>query len=196
MYPLQSNEVKNSSHMEKEGLIRCVDFFNNHNINIQTLVTDRHVQIVKWVRENMPETTHYFDLWHVAKGTINTINIARFLIQVSTIYHIYSCLWCAFKINMYNFIHIITGLKKKLSTLSKEKDCNEIQPWKKSIVNHLYWVAATSHGLESEVVLARWTSLSNHIINVHTDHSAVFTSCEHGPLERRERHKLWLKPGS
>lgn len=92
MYPLQSNEVKNSSHMEKEGLIRCVDFFNNHNINIQTLVTDRHVQIVKWVRENMQETTHYFDLWHVAKGTINTINIARFLIQVSTIYHIYSCL--------------------------------------------------------------------------------------------------------
>lgn len=42
---------------------------------------------------------------------------------------------------------------------------------------------------------ARWTSLCNHIIDVHTEHSAVFNSCEHGPLEGRERHKMWLKPG-
>ena len=42
---------------------------------------------------------------------------------------------------------------------------------------------------------ARWTSLCNHIIDVHTEHSAVFNSCGHGPLEGRERHKMWLKPG-
>lgn len=83
MYPFQSNEVKKQFTHGKKGIVRCVDFFNNDNINIQTLVTDRHVQIVKWVRENMLETTHYFDVWHVAKGTINTINILRFLINVS-----------------------------------------------------------------------------------------------------------------
>ncbi|XP_078321751.1 uncharacterized protein LOC111111789 isoform X2 [Crassostrea virginica] len=120
---VQSNEVKSSSHMEKEGLVRCVDFFKSQDINIQTLVTDRHVQIVKWVRENMPESIHLFDVWHVAK-------------------------------------------------------------------------ASTSLGLEAEVVWARWTSLCNHIIDVHTEHSAVFNSCEHGPLEGRERHKMWLKPGT
>lgn len=56
--------------MEKEGLIRCVNYFNHLDISITALVTDRHVQIVKWVRENMTETTHWFDVWHVAKGTI------------------------------------------------------------------------------------------------------------------------------
>nr|XP_022335990.1 uncharacterized protein LOC111132471 [Crassostrea virginica] len=151
---VQSNGVKSSSHMEKEGLVRCVDFFKSQDINIQTLVTDRHVQIVKWVRENMPESIHLFDVWHVAKG-----------------------------------------LKKKLFALSKEKDCSEIQQWIKSIINHLYWIASTSLGLEAEVVWARWTSLCNHIIDVHIEHSAVFNSCEHGPLEGRERHKMWLKSG-
>ena len=42
--------------------------FKSQDINIQTLVTDRHVQIVKWVRENMPESIHIFDVWHVVKG--------------------------------------------------------------------------------------------------------------------------------
>jgi hypothetical protein len=54
--------------MEKESLIRCVKIFSNEGIQIQTLVTDRHVQIVKWVRDNTPNTTHCFDVWHVAKG--------------------------------------------------------------------------------------------------------------------------------
>lgn len=66
--------MKSSSHMEKEGLMRCVDYFNSHDISIQTLVTDRHVQIVKWVRENMSETTHLFDVWHVAKGKFKIYN--------------------------------------------------------------------------------------------------------------------------
>ena len=88
-----------------------------------------------------------------------------------------------------------SGLKKKLFAISKEKDCGELQQWIKSIINHLYWTAATSEGLEADVILARWLSLNNHIINIHSDHSALFTTCEHGPLEGRERHKLWLKPG-
>ncbi|XP_060072400.1 uncharacterized protein LOC132552262 [Ylistrum balloti] len=65
---VQSNEVKHSVNMEKEGLIRSVDNLKRHGINIDTLVTDRHVQIRKWVRENMTETNHCVDVWHVAKG--------------------------------------------------------------------------------------------------------------------------------
>jgi len=71
--------VKSSSHMEKEGLIRSARFFESKNIKIKTLVTDRHVQIVKWVRENLTETTHNFDVWHVAKGeNIFQINIFKY----------------------------------------------------------------------------------------------------------------------
>ena len=54
--------------MEKEGLIRAVDFFHNQSLTIDTIVTDRHLQIQKWVRENLTEARHYYDVWHVAKG--------------------------------------------------------------------------------------------------------------------------------
>jgi hypothetical protein len=37
-------------------------------VSIATLVTDRHPQINKWVRENLEDTLHMFDIWHVAKG--------------------------------------------------------------------------------------------------------------------------------
>jgi len=36
----------------------CIDF----------LVTERHKQIKKWLRESHPDIKHYFDTWHVAKG--------------------------------------------------------------------------------------------------------------------------------
>ena len=55
--------------MEKEGLIRGVEFLTSNGLAIGELVTDRHVQIVKHIREEMPDTKHYFDVWHVAKGT-------------------------------------------------------------------------------------------------------------------------------
>jgi hypothetical protein len=38
----------------------------------------------------------------------------------------------------------ISGLKKKLVSLAKEKQCEDLQPWVKSICNHLYWVAAST----------------------------------------------------
>ncbi|XP_033725289.1 uncharacterized protein LOC117315251 [Pecten maximus] len=64
---VQSNEVQSSCHMEKEGLSRSMAFLKNF-IEIDTIVTDRHVQIRKWVRENMTDTKHCVDVWHVAKG--------------------------------------------------------------------------------------------------------------------------------
>ena len=66
----QSNEVKSSTHMEKEGLVRCIEYLQSRNVTIKSIVTDRHVQIVKWIRENLTETEHCFDVWHVAKGKV------------------------------------------------------------------------------------------------------------------------------
>ncbi|XP_062592075.1 uncharacterized protein LOC134253565 [Saccostrea cucullata] len=59
---VQSNEVKSSSHMELEGLIRTMAYFCDMEVEIGTLVTDRHVQVNKWVRENLPNTRHEFDV--------------------------------------------------------------------------------------------------------------------------------------
>ena len=69
---LQSNEVGGSYHMEKEGLKRVLDFLQRERkMNVEVLVTDRHRQINKWLREEHGEITHYYDVWHVAKGDAN-----------------------------------------------------------------------------------------------------------------------------
>lgn len=86
-------------------------------------------------------------------------------------------------------------MKKKLFALSKEKDCSDVSPWIKSMVNHMYWTAASSANLNEDLILAKWQSISNHIINIHDGHSTLFPSCQHDDLEGRERHKKWLKPG-
>ncbi|KAI4806305.1 hypothetical protein KUCAC02_017134 [Chaenocephalus aceratus] len=64
---LQSNECGGSYHMELEGLKRMVAFFEDI-LEIGTLVTDRHRQIAKWIRENMSYTKHLYDIWHVTKS--------------------------------------------------------------------------------------------------------------------------------
>ena len=66
--PSQSNEVASSNHMEKEGLHRVFAFTREKDVEVGTLVTDRHQQITKWMREEHHNVKHYFDVWHVAKG--------------------------------------------------------------------------------------------------------------------------------
>lgn len=60
-FSFQSNEVRSSCHMEKEGLVRAVRYFEDNGVAISHLITDRHLQVAKWVRENIPETTSYID---------------------------------------------------------------------------------------------------------------------------------------
>lgn len=79
-------------------------FFKKSNgLEIGKIVTDRHVQVKKYMRENLPETKHCVDVWHVAKA-----------------------------------------FKKKLTRLSKERECNILQQWIKSLTKHLYWVASST----------------------------------------------------
>ena len=54
--------------MEKEGLERVLLFLKQQGLIVKVLVTDRHKQINKWLRESYPAITHYYDVWHVAKG--------------------------------------------------------------------------------------------------------------------------------
>ena len=69
MHVLQKNEVKKSYPMELEGLQRCLQrLLDEEELQISHLVTDRHSQIKKYIRENHPNITHWFDCWHVAKG--------------------------------------------------------------------------------------------------------------------------------
>ena len=57
--------------MEKEGLIRGVAFLQGKELDIATLITDRHPQIQKWIRENLHNTVHYYDVWHVQRVSLD-----------------------------------------------------------------------------------------------------------------------------
>ena len=65
---LQSNEVKSSNHMEQMGLVRALQFLADNSLHVATLVTDRHIQIAKYMAEVKPDIEHLYDLWHVSKG--------------------------------------------------------------------------------------------------------------------------------
>lgn len=53
--------------MELEGLRRSVAKIKEEGLMPDIIVTDRHPQITKWIKENLPETAHMFDVWHIAK---------------------------------------------------------------------------------------------------------------------------------
>ena len=48
--------------MEKEGFVRGMGIFAEYELPVETLVTDRHKQLSKLVRENLPEVSHRFDV--------------------------------------------------------------------------------------------------------------------------------------
>ena len=60
-------ETGSSSTMEKEGLIRALSRVQKQNFKIKSLTTDRHPQIIKYMREKT-KIKHQFDIWHVSKS--------------------------------------------------------------------------------------------------------------------------------
>ena len=70
------------------------------------------------------------------------------------------------------------GHGKKLDKLVTQKDCGIVKDWKKSIINHMYWCASSTPVGEGAVMLAKWNSLPNYLLNKHTDHDdALFPEC-------------------
>ena len=82
--------------MEKEGLYRVIEFLQNSDITLEVLVTDRHKQINKWLREKHPEIIHYYDIWHVAKSM-------HYMIHCSECFIIY-CYTCRFTQKVRGYI--------------------------------------------------------------------------------------------
>ena len=84
------------------------------------------------------------------------------------------------------------GLSKKLSALSKNKECQVVAKWLPCIKNHIYWCATSSTTGPEKV--AKWTSLLNHVQNVHTHEDPLFPKCVHPDKESRDPNK-WFQPG-
>ncbi|XP_054927727.1 uncharacterized protein [Dermacentor andersoni] len=143
----ESAQIQASSQMEKEGLIRGLQFLCDQGISIRSLTTDRHTAIKKYMRLHCPATKHQFDVWHVAKG-----------------------------------------IRRKLTAASRKARCRELLSWIQPIVNHLYWCACACGG-NGDLLVATWTSLLNHIADIHDGHGNLYPRCLHGPSSRVS----WLK---
>ncbi|RXN20821.1 hypothetical protein ROHU_014028 [Labeo rohita] len=63
----QSNEVGGSNNMEKEGLKRSLDVLRGRGVTFDSIITDRHPQVQKFLRE--ASITQYYDVSHIEKGT-------------------------------------------------------------------------------------------------------------------------------
>ncbi len=59
-----------ANHMEKEGLKRCLDLLESNGVEVDYIVTDRHPQIQKYLRER--SITQFYDVWHFEKGDLLT----------------------------------------------------------------------------------------------------------------------------
>ncbi|XP_039522036.1 uncharacterized protein LOC120475416 isoform X2 [Pimephales promelas] len=93
--------------------------------------------------------------------------------------------------HFYDSWRLCKALNKKIDAVSKEKHCNKVKMWKKSIRNHLYWSACGSS--DGEETVAKWTSLLNHVQNVHVHEHPLFPKCLHPPSTGKNK---WLKPGT
>jgi solute carrier family 8 (sodium/calcium exchanger) len=68
LYIYQSTEVKNSNAMELESLKRQLKYLEDNRVEVNKLVTDRHIQVSVYMANDKPEVEHSYDVWHVAKG--------------------------------------------------------------------------------------------------------------------------------
>ncbi|XP_058493987.1 uncharacterized protein LOC131465383 [Solea solea] len=93
--------------------------------------------------------------------------------------------------HFYDVWRLCKAIIKKVDAISKEKDCRMIKSWQKSIENHLYWSASSSSSEEETV--AKWTSLLNHMQNVHIHENPLFPKCLHPPSTHKRK---WLKPAT
>ena len=87
----------------------------------------------------------------------------------------------------------LTGFRKKVAAAAKQKGCEVIGNWQRSIVNHLYWCVSSTPDGDADTILAKWLSLENHVHNEHTHMDKKFPKCAHGKLRGQDRKKKWFK---
>ncbi|XP_049516299.1 uncharacterized protein LOC125942187 [Dermacentor silvarum] len=93
--------------------------------------------------------------------------------------------------HLFDAWHVCKGLNKKLLQAEKSTGCVAIGLWTRSIVNHLYFSVQCGNG-NSDLAVAVWMSVMNHVQDKHHGHSLLYDRCQHGNLEPRK----WIFPGT
>ena len=89
---------------------------------------------------------------------------------------------------------LFAGFKAKLLKLAAQKDCGALSEWIRSITNHMYWCASSTQDGNGKVMVAKWVSLMNHIMDIHEHSDENFAKCLHPPASAEDPQTKWLKP--
>ena len=68
--------------------------------------------------------------------------------------------------NQFDIWDVTKGIVKKLTKAAKNKGCNDLLPWIRSICNHLWWACQTCDG-NTELLKEKWISVLHHTANLH-----------------------------
>uniref|UniRef100_A0A1A8G7P5 Zgc:123060 n=1 Tax=Nothobranchius korthausae TaxID=1143690 RepID=A0A1A8G7P5_9TELE len=93
----------------------------------------------------------------------------------------------------YDVWRLEKSISKKLAKVAKDKDCEVVKKWQCGISNHAYWCAASSSSGPEKV--AKWTSMVNHMQDIHVHDNPLFPQCQHPVRLSSDRNK-WFQPGS
>ena len=120
---LQANETGGSYQTELEGVKRCFGFLQRLGVKIGVFISDRHRGIAKWIRENCPGTTHFFDIWHVARSVTKSclLQVKRRDVRSSRIG------WREFADTFIGVLHLPNLVLAASSWLSGIHSCDMLQ---------------------------------------------------------------------
>ena len=97
--------------------------------------------------------------------------------------------------HQFDVWHLSKSVRKKLVKAGSKRGHDTLLLWIQSISNHLWWSAKTCNS-DPDLLVAKWTSIVHHIVNVHEWHSDHFSLCAHGPIDDTNGRRKWLKPNS
>ena len=73
---------------------------------------------------------------------------------------------------------------------AKRKGYQVLCDWSQSISNHMYYCTAESNG-SGELLQQMWSSILNHVVDIHKGHGSLYPKCQHEQLDDR----AWIKKG-
>ncbi|XP_075526238.1 uncharacterized protein LOC142557927 [Dermacentor variabilis] len=169
-------------HSAKYGTYSLIDIDRNKVFHVETVQSNETKGSSNMELEGLKRSLTILE----ANGMVIDVmvtdrhsQIKAFAAKEGTFEHNYDC-W-----------HVAKSLKKKLPAAGKLKKYNDIQPWIKGIINHVYWCAVSSEG-RPDLILPKWCSLARHIADAHCHDDPLYEKCQHD----QQSKKKWLIEGS
>lgn len=125
-----------------------------------------------FLRETRSHIAQYYVPWHIGNG--NCYLLGFFLLfcffekhRKNVVTHRIAIMSCSDTLSCQYVLNHVLRNRKENQCL--DKHCHEVDAWKKSVVNYLYWSVSSSYSGEETV--AKWKSVANHIQHVHAHNS-------------------------